>query len=119
MSNWKNAYTVAADGGEDIVVAGVDEVETNGVERALPLSVLTAELVLPLPARRQRPHRRLAPQPLHWDQPRHGLLLLFTLHLTAQGGRVVGMGAREAAGLWAGGVGNSGTLARSGDLEEE
>ena len=65
------AYAVAADGGEDVVVARVHEVEPDGVERALPLSVLAAGLVLPLPAGHERPLRRLAPQPLPRAQLRH------------------------------------------------
>lgn len=55
--------SIAADGGEDVVVASVDEVEGDGIEGPLPLVHAVADLVLPLPRRRQRPHRRLAPQP--------------------------------------------------------
>lgn len=70
-----DAYAVAADGGEDLVVADVEEVESDGVERPLPLGELVARLVLPLPAWRQQPHRRLAPQPLPRPQLRHAPLL--------------------------------------------
>ena len=66
------AYSVAADGGEDIVVARVHEVEPDGIERALPLSVLAAGLVLLLPVGHERPLRRLAPEPLPRAQLRHG-----------------------------------------------
>ena len=66
------AYSVAADGGEDIVVARVHEVEPDGIERALPLSVLAAGLVLLLPVGHERPLRRLAPEPLSRAQLRHG-----------------------------------------------
>lgn len=57
-----NAYSITADGGEDIVVSRVDEVEGDGVKGALALVESVADSVLPLLRRRQRTYCRLAAQ---------------------------------------------------------
>ena len=63
MNKCRINYSIAADGGEDVEVTGVEEVEGDPVERALPFVDAVADFVLPLFRRRQRSHHRLAPQP--------------------------------------------------------
>lgn len=52
-SKESEAYAIAAYGSKDVIVASVHEVETDGIERALPLTVLATGLVLPLPCGHQ------------------------------------------------------------------
>lgn len=51
MAPRKKSYTRATGGGEDVVVANIEEIEDNGVDRAPSLSVLVGHLVFSLPTR--------------------------------------------------------------------
>lgn len=63
-----SAYSITADGGEDVVVSRVHEVEGDGVKGTLALVEAVADSILPLLRRRQRPYCRLAAQ----TRLRHG-----------------------------------------------
>lgn len=52
---------IAADGGEDVEVAGVDEVENDGVQRALAFLKSVGYSVVSLLGGDERPHHWLAP----------------------------------------------------------
>lgn len=53
---------IAADGGEDVEVAGIDEVENDGVEGTLAFLESVGDSVISLLRQRQRTHHWLAPK---------------------------------------------------------